>query len=143
MSEQTAVVPGGADTGWLPLVKGGTESYTVPANEIWLLTSARLRYTSDATVATRYYRMRVRDTAAADPQASIVIIGGSSVASLDKQYQFGVTLPGGDITSATVPGGAYLVVTGLRVIEVSVDAGAPAGDTWTAAFHAWRVRGAR
>lgn len=140
---QVAVVPGGADSGWLPLIKGGTVSYTVPANEIWLLTSARLRYTSDATVVTRYYRFRVRDTAAADPQASIVLIGGSSAASLDKQFQFGVSLPGGDITSAAVPSGGWLVVTGLRVIEVSVDGGAPAGDTWTAAFHVWKVRAAR
>ena len=140
---QVPVVPGGGDTTWLQLSKGATFSYTVPLNEIWLLTSARLRYTSDATVATRYYRIRVRDNAAADGQASIVIIGGSSVASLDKQYQFGVSLPGGDIISATVPSGGYLVVTGLRVIEVSVDGGAPAGDHWTAAFHCWKVRAAR
>ena len=138
-----AVVPGGADSGWYPLSKAGTTNVVVPVNEIWLLTSARLRYVSDATVATRYYRMRVRDAAAADAQASIVLMGGSSAASLDKQYQFGVSLPGGDIISATVPSGGYLVVTGLRVIEVSVDGGAPAGDNWTAAFHAWKVRAAR
>lgn len=140
---QVAVVPGGADSGWYPLSKAGTTNVVVPANEIWLLTSARFRYVCDATVATRYVRMRVRDTAAADPQCSIVLCGGSQTASQDKQYQFGVGKPAGDVADATVPGGPWLVCTGLRVIECNADAGAPAGDVWTAAFHVWKVRAAR
>jgi len=140
---QVAVVPGGADSGWYPLSKGGIDSVVVPVHEIWLLTSARLRYVSDGTAVTRFYRMRVRDAAAADAQASIVLAGGSNTATQDKQHQFGVSLPGGDVTSATIPGGGRLVCTGLRVIEVNVDGGAPAGDNWTAAFHVWKVRAAR
>lgn len=142
MTEQIAVVPGGADSGWYPLTEGSPNK-VVPANEIWLLTSARFRYVADATVADRYVRMRVRDTAAADPQNSIVLCGGQVTASQDKQYQFGVTKPATDIADATVSGGPYLVVTGLRVIEIAADAGAPAGDVFQGAFHVWKVRGAR
>lgn len=140
MSNQ-AIVPGGESVfGSLTKL---APSAVVPAGEIWLLTHARARYTADATVATRYFRGRVRDTAAADPQCSITLFGSAPTASQDKMYQFGVGKPGLDIEDATIPGGQWLVCVAGQSIELVADAGAPAGDTFSGKYHVWKIRVAR
>lgn len=140
MSNQ-AIVPGGESVfGSLTEV---APSAVVPAGEIWLLTHARARYTADATVATRYFRMRVKDTAAADPQCSFVLFGGAPTASQDLLFQFGISKPVLDIADATIPGGQWLVCVAGQSIELAVDAGAPAADTFSGKYHVWKIRVAR
>lgn len=135
------VVPGGENSGVVLLTKSGTTHYHVPAGELWLLSWAVAFYVADATVATRYARLKMHVDGTSVSQASLVLCGGSITASQAKQYQFGPGLAGGtlmDKDNAMI--GSPLVMPAGAVLEFSVDAGAPAGDDWSVWCHYFRTR---